>query len=152
MADKSVSKRTNQQLGLLVRKLHPEIADNVLREYVHVDALDADMRNVSRYYHRFCEYLRIIDITTVEQRKLFSSAMMRIYCPGVYKQHSGSLVYPLGLGKEIRRFTGDLKNCNGYRLMRQAIMDEHLYDEYRQKVDIVMSAIYPLPQKGGAQC
>lgn len=123
-----------------------------MRDYINVEALDTNLDNIKLYFHRFCQIMNINETNRVIERKLFTSAMMRIYCPGVYKQHKGCLVYPIGLGKEIRTQIGDLKNKNGYKLLRQAIMDEQFYDDYRNQVNAIVKQLFPIGEKEDQPC
>lgn len=138
-----IGRKTYQQLGKLVHKQHPDLASQILRQYIHVDALDNDLSNIPNYYRAYCNLYAVNGAKQVKERKLFLSAILRIYSPGIHNQHAQNLVYPRGLGAAIREAFEDPR-YNVYRTIQQILTHEKIYESYRDEVTEVVQNIHPL--------
>ncbi len=129
------------QIGLYVASKHPDLASEIVSKYLHTEAKDVDLEHMPQYYYKFEQYLehRVTDIFS--QRKLFVSAMLRIYTPGVYNQHQGNITMSkYGLVKAISRLVG-IKEPRVSQVIRQVITFERVYEDYRTQVDELVQFI-----------
>lgn len=107
-----------------------------------------DLALIEKYYFLFCKANKVnpVDFTgsireggKVETRKVFVSAMLRIYNPQVYMQ-SESPVLSVGFIKQI---SGVLKLNTGYmsRMVREVILMEKVYDDYLEQVNKLITQL-----------
>lgn len=129
------------QLGVFVSKNHPELAAEILSNHLHAEAIDEDLTNMPFYREALNDYLQAAteEKNIFELRRLFTSAMLRIFTPGVYKQK----VKVTTIGKQ--GFIRQLAPCIGVkepmasRIVRQSIAYEKVYDDFKNEVDGLVS-------------
>lgn len=74
-------------LGRMVAKKHPDIARALLSTYQDHRPYDCDYSNIEIYFTQYCSMFPATSQGhTVDSRRLFIGAMLRIYQPHVYYQ------------------------------------------------------------------
>lgn len=124
------------QLGRHVAYKHPELAKEIIDNYFHLDAIDSNLGNITVYRERYEIFLTTIKTqkSIFDLRRLFASAMLRIFFPGVYnQQHSKIDLGRKGFIKNLAPAIG-LKESRTSKLVRQVLYEEKIYDDYRAEV------------------
>jgi len=140
-------------------KHHPDLANQMLETFCHLNGHDSDFSNIKHYYHEFCQHVKVLPEehkgpvwkrNKMEVRRLFISVMIRIYCPNLHRQHSSGLVYPYGFSRKISQ-TLNVGEDSISKLIRQVVADEKVYEDFRLKVDDIVDNIFSLKQLRGGK-
>jgi hypothetical protein len=147
-------KKTYQMLGKVLSERHPDLANELLATYCNISALDSNLSHIPIYYQQFCDHVRVDPNQykgklyvheKMEIRKLFVSSLLRIYVPQVYLQPKNYIVIPTGFLRHMNEaIQAGVPNLS--RTIRQVILDEKVYDEYKIKVDSIVDHILSLKQ------
>jgi hypothetical protein len=124
------------QIGLHVAAKHPELANEIVTKFLHIDALDEDLDNVPRYREMYDDYLQTASKlkSIFDVRRLFASAMLRIYTPGVYNQKTKHItISKYGFGKALARAIG-VQEPGASKIVKRVINEEKIYEDYRTEV------------------
>jgi hypothetical protein len=110
-----------------------------------MERLDQELTNLPAYFQSFQKYTEASGYGKILLRQLFTSAMLHIYNPGVYLQPKNDLVMLHGfvrtLATTIRMNEGETS-----RLIRQVILNEKVYEDYKDQVTMIVSHISSLKQ------
>jgi hypothetical protein len=129
-------------LGRLCAIQKPEVARELLSIY-DIEPVEKDHALIAKYFQSFCslhdiqpaEYKgALFKSQKVHVRRIFVAAMIRVYIPHLYKAPPGTVRleygFVQGLSVELR-----LKNTNVAKMIREVIIMEKVYEEFRANVD-----------------
>lgn len=125
--------KTNYQLGVLVRKLHPEIADRLLRDMN--DRSERDLNKIYTFYSRF-ESWNPFETNKLTRRRIFITAMLMLYNPKWFQDKNFKT--QKGFNKRI---------CGCFACTKQVVFADmqlvrvsyNVYEEFRKQVDQVLA-------------
>ena len=135
------------QVGLHVAARHPDLYDEIVKKYLHVDAIDDDLGNVPGYYKLFCEYLSADNFFPASEkplelftkRRFFVSLMLRVYAPGVHNQRNEDItICKSGFVRAVAKAIG-LGEPSVSKIIRLVIAHERIYADYKAGVDKLVS-------------
>ena len=136
-------------LGKLLVMRHPEVAQRLLVQIEHDPPL-TDLSRIPELYTVFCELINVdpptfrgplFSTNKVDIRRLFVSVILHLYNPQVYSHPSNNIIIPHnGFIKTLSEF---FHVNRGYmsRFIRETIVMEKVYEEYRQKVEQIREGI-----------
>lgn len=128
-------------IGRLLAITQPEKARELLSHYGNTTSETPSLQLIPHYFTRFCQtqnlsahnFIGSTNRESADQRRLFVSVMIRIYSPWIHQQHSKVIRPPRGLITAISKELGCGKNAISMQL-REVIIQERVYEEYREKV------------------
>jgi hypothetical protein len=144
----TLGKKQYLLLGKLLVMRHPEVADRLLVQ-IEQDPPEKDLSRIPELYNSFCALVNIDPSTfqgplhqthKVDIRRLFVSIILHLYNPQVYHHPNDSIFLRQGLTIALSTL---LKINDGHmsRFIRETIMMEKVYEEYRQKVEQAMNGL-----------
>lgn len=144
-----LGKRRAMLLGRLLLRHRPEVARELMP---HLDTPEADPARIPDYFEAFCA-LHSLDPDDyrgalyksfkVERRKLFIACMLRLYNPACFAQPSDAIMVSRSF---VARLSATLSQDKGNisRLIRQVIVMERAYEDFRGQVNDTLSKLNPL--------
>jgi hypothetical protein len=123
------------QIGRLVATRKPEIIDELMIGYIEPPQTNFSL--IAIYHTRFIN-LNLEKSYRTSNRKLFVAAMFHLYQPEVFT-NKNYYIKP-GLSKAIGKEVGML-NSNVSHLLREIIVMERAYDDFKEKVLKILEVI-----------
>lgn len=148
-ATASLGKNHYALLGRLLVATRTDLALELLHLYSCDTASETDHQRMAGYFSQFCkqQFITPSELTgallkshKVEKRRLFIAAMLRLYAPQAYRQPAENIILRRGF---VATLAGILRchNSNLHKTIREVVLWENEYDDFRESVDKVVAGI-----------
>lgn len=138
----TLGKKQYLLLGKLLVMRHPDVAEQLLIQIAPGDPPERDLSRIPVLYNSFCMVVNVDPLklrgplrqtTKVDVRRLFISVILHLYSPQVYNQPSDGIIIRHGLVQAVSSLLY-VNSAYMSRFIRQTILMEKVYEEYRAKV------------------
>lgn len=137
-----LSRKYYYLLGKILAQKQPEVATQLISDYLPKEqAPQSDFTKIPQFYSHLIESGFPETCTSeVSFRRLFIATMVRLYIPQSIQVSEVKFKMPDGFIKQFCLLF-NLHSGNATNLVRQIIVWEKSYDDFRQQVDEVMVKI-----------
>jgi hypothetical protein len=156
MDKRSRSSKEIVLIGKLVKKLYPDLAKEITAKYIWPEAPCSDYKYISLFFDEFCRIKNInpelikgpqFKTRLVDQRRLFVSAMIRLYNPQLYGQ-GDSIMIKYGFNAYLGKFL-KMKKQTMHTTVKDCVNQENIYDSIRSEVsDLVAKLLLKVDGSG----
>lgn len=126
-------------VGELFVKKGPETASKAAHSLMSVKASECDFDKISEFYSRFCSIENITELKSTD-KKLFISCILHLYHPIGFCVPVQYLTIPYGLAATLANVLG-CSQPGISQIVRQVILEESVYDDFREKVKEMVDKI-----------
>lgn len=153
MSSTALGKKEYFLLGKLLTQRHPEMAKALLPQ-IPPDAREVNFKKMPCFYNSFCNHMNVDPAeykgplhtqVKLEVRRLFISTMLHMYVPEVFCHPLDGPIIPSGFSKSMCIILGMWKGQMS-ETIREVIIAEKAYDDYKAKVDQALSKLSAVPE------
>lgn len=153
MAYMAFGKKEYFLLGKLLTQRHPDMAKELLPQLPGKAQL-TDYDKVPALYLLFCKIINVNPeeyrgqlhrTAKLDIRRLFISTMLHLYVPEIFNHPLDGPIVPWGFSKKICDVLHVGKGQMS-RIIREVILAERAYEEYKTKVDDVLTKMTAGPE------
>jgi hypothetical protein len=148
MSAKTIGKKELYLLGKIVYHRRPDMAKEFLPQIPGKGRL-SDFTKMPILFQSYCKNAEINPdeyrghigkMDKVDTRRVFVSTMLHVFIPEVYSHPLDSPIIPFGFNKQLCETIGIGKGPVS-RLIREVIIQERAYDDYKLKVDLALTML-----------
>lgn len=148
MDKRSPSRKEIALIGKFVNQLYPDLAKEITEKYIWPEPICSDYSLIAGFFDEFCRLKDILPDqikgaqfkhSLAGQRRLFVSAMIRIYHPQLYNQGS-KMIIKYGFNAYMSKFL-KIARPTMHTTLRDCVNQENIYVEIREEVSRIVQCL-----------
>lgn len=162
MANQRYGKKTYMQLGMVLMKQHPEVAESLL-SFCQTNP-DVNLDRLPDYFKRYCEICKINPLDHIGKlpdrsksariRRVFIAVMLTTFDEKVFHQSELAPIVRRGFVKKMGELLS-IKPSWVSQIIRQVMFEERIYPEFAQEVNRIVTKLktidYGKTEKGKSE-